>query len=87
MNNRHPGLILLLATLVTTLLILALGYLPVADTLRATAAAGEGHAEMQPQGLLRLLGLVKPIFLTAVAGGLTLLVLNGWNGLVRKKSR
>ena len=87
MNTRHPGLILLLATLITTLLILALGYLPLADTLRDTPAAGEGHATMAPQGLLRLAGLVKPLLFMAVSGGFTLLILNLWNRWGRRTRR
>ncbi|PYE48347.1 hypothetical protein [Deinococcus yavapaiensis] len=88
MSTRNAGLILLLATLVTTLLILALGSLPAADNLRATPAA-EGHAELEPQGLLRLAGLVKPLLFMGFSAGLTLLILKGWNGRsrVRKNRR
>ncbi len=84
MSTRNARLILLLATLVTTLLILALGSLPVADALRATPAA-EGHTELEPQGLLRLAGLVKPLLFMGVSGGLTLLILKGWNSLSRMR--
>ena len=67
--------------------ILALAYLPLADAVRAAPTTREGHAGMEPQGLLRLLGLANPLFLTAASGGLTLLVLKGWNGLVLRKRR
>ncbi len=88
MSTRNAGLILLLATLITTLLILALGALPVADALRATPAA-EGHAELEPQGLLRLAGLVKPLLFMGFSGALSLLILKGWNSRsrVRKNRR
>ncbi|MFC4637680.1 hypothetical protein [Deinococcus hohokamensis] len=88
MSTRNAGLILLFATLITTLLILAMGSLPMADTLRATPVV-EGHAELEPQGLLRLAGLVKPLLFMGFSGGLTLLFLNGWNSRsqVRKDRR
>ncbi|MFC4455175.1 hypothetical protein [Deinococcus sonorensis] len=82
MSTRNVGLILLLAPLITPLPILALGSLPVADTLRATPAAA-GHTTLEPQGLLRLAGLVKPLLFMGCSGGLALLILNGSNSLSR----
>ncbi|SMB77897.1 hypothetical protein [Deinococcus hopiensis] len=48
MNGRNPELILLFARLVTTLLILGLGHLPLADASRAVLTTREGHAGMEP---------------------------------------
>jgi len=83
MKNWNAGVVLLVATVLISLFTLALGYLPVAESLRAMQSqAARGGAS---QGALSIVGLVKPLLLMGAFAGMTLLVVNMSNAWQRRR--
>lgn len=87
MKRLPAGVVLLLATAVVTLLLLALGQTFWADSLRSAAhSGGEGNAGgglEDAAGLFRVVGLVKPVAIILLTGAVTVGMLSAYHTLHR----